>query len=457
MDDARSTRTWSELKESGLRNLDTGPTIVIGAGLAGLTAAWKLVQEGREVVVLEAENRLGGRAYSALEGWSDDQYTDYGGELIDHDYRALTTLCGQVGVQLTEPIAYALPEDDDLSTVEGYLRVGTFVVDGELLDRPACLDAARRIRAAAEAHPPAQQEIVEQWIRRARLEPREAGVVRAVARMLCQLDPWDCDVHFVFGKASQGFRRIVGGTQQLALKLAEGLDVRLGDPVVRVHRQGGVAVETESGATYEGSRVVCATGPFAMVQIGFDPPIPEEKTSSVQSLLPAMGGKVMAQYAEGDAIRDRFREVVYTDGPFNACWVTMHESTGGPAIVTAFVTGEARHLLGDEAASLDRLDELVAQVTGAPVTRLRGEVKNWWADPIAMGITVTPFDPERPAIAGTLAAMERRTHLAGDYTEAGMAGTLEAAVRSGLRAADEVLRTPQRFHIDDINERLARA
>ena len=96
-------------------------------------------------------------------------------------------------------------------------------------------------------------------------------------------------------------------------------------------------------------------------------------------------------------------------------------------------------------------------MTGGPVTRLRGEVKNWWADPIAMGITVTPFDPERPAIAGTLAAMERRTHLAGDYTEAGMAGTLEAAVRSGLRAADEVLRTPQRFHIDDINERLARA
>ena len=105
----------------------------------------------------------------------------------------------------------------------------------------------------------------------------------------------------------------------------------------------------------------------------------------------------------------------------------------------------------------DRLDELVAQVIDAPVTRLRGEVKNWWADPIAMGVTVTPFDPERPAIAGTLAAMERRTHLAGDYTEAGMAGTLEAAVRSGLRAADEVLRTPQRFHIDDINERLARA
>ncbi|KAA1427804.1 flavin monoamine oxidase family protein [Nocardioides antri] len=437
--------------------MDTGPTIVIGAGLAGLTAAWTLAREGREVIVLEAEDRVGGRAYSSVDGWSDGQYTDYGGELIDDDYRALTTLCEQAGVELGEPIAYARPQEDDLSTVEGYLRVGTFVIQGEVLDRSACLESASRIREAATAHPPAQQEIVEQWIRRARLAAREAGIMRAVARMLCQLDPWDCDVHFVFGRPSAGFRRIVGGTQELAKKLAEDLDVRLGDPVARVSRIGRVTVETESGASYVGSRVICAAGPYAAVQIGFDPPLPEEKTMAVQSLLPAMGGKVIAQYAEGDAIRGRFREVVYTDGPFNACWVTMHQLDGGPAIVTSFITGQARHVLADEEASLGLLDDLVTKVVDSPVTRLRGEVKNWWADPLAMGVTVTPFDPARPAIAGTLAAMERRTHMAGDYTEAGMAGTLEAAVRSGRRAADEVLRTPQRFHIDDINERLARA
>jgi monoamine oxidase len=440
-----------------LHNLDTGPTIVIGAGLAGLTAAWRIAREGQRVIVLEAEDRVGGRAYSALDGWSAGQYTDYGGELIDDAYRAFTTLCEEVGVELGEPIAYALPADDDVSTVEGYLRVGTFVIDGEVLDRRACLESAARIRSAAQAHPAEAHEIVEQWIRRARLGRREAGIVRAVARMLCQLDPWDCDVHFVFGRPSAGFRRVVGGTQQLAFRLAEGLDIRLGDPVARVSRTGRVTAQTESGATYTGSRVICATGPYAMAQIGFDPPLPEAKTSIVQSLLPAMGGKVMAQYAEGDQVRERFREVVYTDGAVNAAWVSLHQVTGGPAIVTAFVSGQARHVLGNEDASLAVLDGLVAQVVGGPVTRLRGEVKNWWADPVAMGVTITPPEAARPALAGTLAAMERRTHMAGDYTEAGMSGTLEAAVRSGLRAADEVLRTPQRYHIDDINERLARA
>jgi len=440
-----------------VHNLDTGPTIVIGAGLAGLTAAWKITRAGGEVIVIEAEDRVGGRAYSSTEGWAAGQYTDYGGELIDDGYRAVTHLCEELGVELGEPIAYALPADDDLSTVEGYLRVGTFVIDGKVLDRAACDEAAVLIRAAAQACPPAPYEIVEQWIRRARLAPREAGIMRAVARMLCQLDPWDCDVHFVFGRASVSFRRVVGGTQQLALKLAEGLDIRLGDPVARVTRTGQATVETEGGTTYVGSRVVCATGPYAMAQIGFDPPLPEAKTAVVQSLIPAMGGKVLAQYEEGDLIREHFREVVYTDGAVNAAWVTMHETTGGPAIVTAFVTGEARHVLADEDASLKLLDDLVAQVAGGPVTRLRGEVKNWWADPIAMGITVTPPEAARPSVAGTVAAWERRTHMAGDYTEAGMSGTLEAAVRSGLRVADEVLRTPARHHIDDINERLARA
>jgi monoamine oxidase len=439
-----------------VQNMDAGQTIVVGAGLAGLTAARKLADEGHDVVVLEAEDRVGGRAFSSREGWSEGQYTDYGGELIDQDYRALTSLCAELGVELTDPIPYATPHDDDLTLVEGYLRVGTFVVDGVVLDRDACLDAAARIRAAAEAHPGVRYEIVEQWIRRACLEPREAAVVRCVAKMLTQLDPWDCDVHYVFGKASGEFMRIVGGTQTLAERLAEGLDVRLGEQVSTVRRTRGVTVHTESGKVYEGSRLICATGPYAMLQIGFDPPMQEEKNEAVLSLLPAMGGKAIAQYAEGDAVRECFRQVVYTDAAFNAAWVTKPDGTG-PAIVTSFVSGKDRHLLADEDAVLAELDELVAHVVGSPVTRLRGETKNWWADPLALSVTVTPAEISRPRIAGTLAAMERRTHMAGDYTDASMAGTLEAAVRSGLRAAEEVLRTPQRFHIDDINERLARA
>jgi monoamine oxidase len=91
------------------------------------------------------------------------------------------------------------------------------------------------------------------------------------------------------------------------------------------------------------------------------------------------------------------------------------------------------------------------------VTRLHGDTKNWWADPLFMSITVTPPELAREEIASNLCAMERRTHLAGDYTDAVMCGTLEGAVRSGIRAADEVLRNPTRFRLSDVEERLVRA
>lgn len=438
-----------------MQDLENGPVIVVGAGLSGLVAAWKLKQAGVDVIVLEAGDRVGGRTLTTTEGWQDGQYADLGGEIIDRSYHALTSLCREIGVEMSEPLSYMRSEPGDLSVVEGYLRVGLFKVGERFLDRGEAQAVSDEIRRAAQEYKPVSHEVVEQWIRRARLSPDAAAVVRSIAVMLCQLDPWDCDVHFVFGAASPEFRRILGGTQQIALTLARDLDIRLNSTVVRVQRHGQVRVRTEDGREFIGRRVICATGPYAMATVGFDPPLPDEKVMTVLSLLPAMGGKVLAQYAEGDLVRNAFRDVVYTDGPINAAWIGSPQVTTGPALVAAFITGHQRHVLADTDASLAVLDALVSQAVRAPVTRLHGEVKNWWADPLAKGVTVTPANEARQEIASTLAATERRTHVAGDYTDPGMAGTLEGAVRSGLRVADEVLRTPKRFHITEFNERLA--
>ncbi|MEU1517552.1 NAD(P)/FAD-dependent oxidoreductase [Streptomyces sp. NPDC005811] len=440
-----------------MQTLDNGPVIVIGAGLAGLTAARKLRQAGVEVIVLEVGDQVGGRALTTTDGWCAGQYADHGGEIIDRSYHALTTLCGELGVELSQPLAYGRPEPEDLSLVEGYLRVGRFLVDGGVIAQEEAARAAADIRAAAQAHPPQHHEIVEQWVRRSRLSTVPAAAVRSVSRMLTQLDPWDCDVHYIFGTPSADFRRVIGGTQRLAFALAEGLDIRLNQTVARVRRVGGVTVETEDGTTYTGSRVICAAGPFAMLTIGFDPPLPEEKVATAMSLLPAMAGKVLAQYAEGDAVREAFGSIVYTDGAINSAWVGSMHLSEGPAIVAAFINGEGRGVLADEEASLRMVDDLVVKATGGPVTRLHGEVKNWWADPIAKGVTVMPSAAARTTIASVLSAVEHRTHLAGDYTDGPMSGTLEAAVRSGIRAADEILRSPRRYHADLIDERLSRA
>jgi monoamine oxidase len=435
--------------------MESGPIIVIGGGLAGLVAARRLQRAGRDVVVLEAADFVGGRTRTSSEGWAEGQYANLGGELIDDSYHAFRAVAQELGVALTDPVAYASAEPGDVSVIEGYLRAGRFVHDGVMVEPQEALRTIDRLRRAIAEHEPVRHEVVEQWIQRAGLEGFAAAAVRSVSRMLTQHDTWECDVHYLFGSPSAGFRRVLGGTQKLADALAEGLDIRLGQKVVRVLRHRKVVVETDDGSTFEGSRVIVATGPFALPGIGFDPPLPEEKLSTVLSLLPATGGKVLVQYAEGEEVRAAFNRVVYSDGPISAAWTCEPQRSTGPAVVAGFVSGIHRHLLTQDDHVVRLLDDLVATGIGRPVTRLHHEIKNWWADPLTMSVTVNPAEEARPVIAAVMSGVEQRTHVSGDYTDASMCGTLEGAVRSGIRAASEVLRTPVRFHTDDVEERLA--
>ena len=52
--------------------------IVVGAGMAGLTAAYELQRAGHDVVVLEAQSRVGGRVYTMREPFSDGLYAEVG-------------------------------------------------------------------------------------------------------------------------------------------------------------------------------------------------------------------------------------------------------------------------------------------------------------------------------------------------------------------------------------------
>jgi monoamine oxidase len=125
-------------------------------------------------------------------------------------------------------------------------------------------------------------------------------------------------------------------------------------------------------------------------------------------------------------------------------------------VVTGFVCGADRTLLESPEAGLELLDELVACAVKGPVTRIASASTDWTADRWALGVTTTPGARQRGELAARVSRPLARLNFAGDYTDEGWCGTLEGAVRSGRRAADEILRRPTRIPLAEIDDRLVR-
>lgn len=82
-------------------NAATAPRIaVVGAGLAGLTATYRLKQAGHAATLYEASDRIGGRCWSIRGAFADGQVAEHGGELIDQGHTAIRQLCQELGLKL---------------------------------------------------------------------------------------------------------------------------------------------------------------------------------------------------------------------------------------------------------------------------------------------------------------------------------------------------------------------
>jgi monoamine oxidase len=75
---------------------------IVGAGLGGLTTAYRLMQSGLSPVLFEASTRLGGRVHTRYRFTSDNQFSELGGEFVDTDQHEIRDLCKELGVGLTK-------------------------------------------------------------------------------------------------------------------------------------------------------------------------------------------------------------------------------------------------------------------------------------------------------------------------------------------------------------------
>jgi monoamine oxidase len=404
--------------------------VVVGAGFAGLLAADRVARAGHEVVVLEARDRVGGRVWSQeLMPGDPRSMIERGGEFVLGGYEVMRSVLAELGLELANTA---------MSYYEREPRGGAATTPQDVA---RC--AAAVARAAGSAEPGASlAEVVAGW----------DGSAAALTAYLSRVEITDGVAADVLAAAAvsditTGFTwrpswRVAGGNQ----RLAEGLAARLGSSV-RL-RSPARAVEND----HEGVRVLTGTGPVAgetvtgdaaivavpmavLRELPFSPPAPDRYRQAWRRAGLAHNAKLhvpLRHPAAASAVQsvpDRYWTWTATDGSGQVQPV-LHAFAGTEAGLAALAVADGPGRWASLAAALR--PELSLDTGRALVTTWNDDP---WAGESYTAVTVGVAKGDGRLIAAPLG----RVHFAGEHTAGAWAGLMEGALRSGARAAAEVL------------------
>jgi len=449
--------------------------VVIGAGFAGLTAARELVNDDRSVVVLEARNRVGGRVLNKSVGGGEE--SEAGGTFAGPTQNHILGLAAELGVDTFptynqgDNVYFA---DGSRTTYSDSGPTGTAPPDPAILpdlatvvtrlnemSKEVPIDAPWEAASAGDW----DRQTLEQWINENSTSPRFRALVPAATRPIFGAEPRELSLLFtLFYIAASGDERNIGtfernfntrdgaqmfrfegGSHLICRRLARQLGgrVKLRTPVSRiVVGSGGVRVESRRYVV-RAKRVIVAVPPVLAGRIRYSPGLPASRHQLTRTMPQGTLLKVTAVYD-----RPFWREMglngtaVSLNGPVNA---TFDDSPpdGSPGVLFGFVGGdEGRRFRGQSKA--DRRAAVLknfADYFGAEALRPRAYFETDWP-----GAKWSRGGPVGIAAPGLLLAHGPairqpvgRIHWAGTETSNYWNGYMDGAVRSGRRAATEVL------------------
>ena len=389
--------------------------VVVGAGLAGLTAAFELDRCGWDVTVHEARDRVGGRTWT--ENLPNGVPIEMGAEFVLPGNTELVALAAELGIgTLDKGMRYGNREP----------RGGIGVQQEDLAVGVAELRRTLEGIEASELSEPSAAELI------ASLEIDEGAREAILAR--CEISS-AADASEVPAGELGGLAAIsdapspglVGGNQSLALALAGRLGerVHLNEPAEFINwSESGVAVCCESGAIFDAERCVLAVPGSVIDRIQFAPALPENKAEAFQSLRYGHAAKLFVPLLEPAPVG-----AVMNVPERWWCWVQSGKD-GQPLRAVHCFAGSPRALAISAGPNrwLDSLASLRPELSLDP----DGAVLSTWDDDPRVGAAYS-ISPSAEVTASLIEPVGP-FRFVGEHTAGPFSALMEGAVRSGRRA-----------------------
>ena len=318
--------------------------VVVGAGIAGASAARWLADEGYQVVVLEARPRVGGRLFSQRpEGWPVP--VEHGASWVHNvDASDLPDLLEAEGIA-TVPFAY----DDIVLGADGHTVADDFT-DGVEDAIEAAIEWADRLDEDMSL-----AEAIAQSGAGDDLDPMAVDhFLRTELTTEYGADAGELSAWWGTDEGDEGDDvLVVGGYDGIVHTILDGLDVRLDLPVASVeYGTDGVSVTTADGQRFEADRVI-VTVPLGVLQAGviaFDPPLPAAHRVAIDSLAMGLLDKIWLRWEERwwSETAEQWTRLP-TEGeqvPSFAEWFNLAPVSGAPVLLGLIGGAEAREWAG---------------------------------------------------------------------------------------------------------------
>jgi len=449
---------------------DDDAVVVVGAGVAGLTCAYRLKQAGVAVRVYEAQDRIGGRMFSLTNHFADRQVCELGGELIDTGHARIRALAGELGLTLDDLSADPAAVAGDIWFCDGR-RYG----ESEILHAFAPLAAAiardagtlpdEEITYAAPGGAEAlDRESLTRWLDR----NGASGWLRKLIDVAYTTEMGlECDeqsaLNFltfidsgteqfrVFGESDERYH-VRGGNDQVPHRLGAALGASLETgAVLEALRQDASGAYTLSFRRGSGAfetrahRVVLAVPFTTLRRVQIDVDLPPAKRRALAELRYGTNAKLMIGLDERVWwTRHKLGGATYSDLTPQTTWETSRMQPGAAGILTNFVGGRHGIEIGEGTPkaqaeiAVSALEAIYPGLSSAR-TNAREARFHWPSHPWTLGSYACFTPGQWTTIRGAIGERAGNLHFAGEHCAFDNQGFMEGGVETGEWAAAAIL------------------